>query len=164
MLEEVGIEAITSGQISVAPIPQNATAEEGAGASASTHAIGVFAGDQTDLAKEFVRFWLAEDNLATYFSSNVPGHLPPYACVWDNETFKTARADVWDIYLAGRDTLATTAWDEPTVSWVSQFSTSGGASKDVMAYVCVENLESEAIVERLQEIAEDAIEEMKDYE
>lgn len=164
VLEEVGIEAITSGQISVAPIPQNATAEEGAGASASTHAIGIFAGDETELAKEFVRFWLNEENLATYFSSNVPGHLPPYACVWENEAFKAARADVWEIYMAGRDTLATTAWDEPTVSWVSQFTTSGGAGKDVMAYVCVENLSSEAIVEKLQEIAAEAIAEMEDYE
>lgn len=164
VLEEVGIEAITSGQISVAPIPQNATAEEGAGASASTHAIGIFVGDETELAKEFVRFWLNEQNLVTYFSSNVPGHLPPYTCVWENEAFKAARANVWEIYMAGRDTLATTAWDEPTVSWISQFTTSGGASKDVMAYVCVENLSSEAIVEKLQEIAAEAIAEMEDYE
>lgn len=164
VLEEVGIEAITSGQISVAPIPMNATAEEGAGASASTHAIGIFAGEQTELAKEFVRFWLQEENLATYFSNNVPGHLPPYACVWDNEDFQAARADVWEIYEAGRETLATTAWDEPTVSWVSQFTTSGGGTSDVMSYVCVENMASEDIVAMLQKIAQEAIEEMEDYE
>ena len=36
-----------------------------------------------------------------------------------NADYQAARADVWEIYEAGRETLATTAWDEPTVSWVS---------------------------------------------
>lgn len=164
VLDEVGLEAITSGKIGVAPIPQNATADEGAGANASTHAIGVFAGEQSELAKELVRYWLSEESLVQYFSNNVPGHLPPYACVWDNEDFKAARADVWDIYMAGRDTLATTAWDEPTVSWVSQFNTAGGSSAHCLSYVCVENLSSEEILAKLQAIAKEAIEEMEDYE
>lgn len=164
VLEEVGIEAINNGDISVAPIPMNDTAENGAGASASTHAIGVFTGKNVDLAKEFVRFWLSEDALAKYFSNNVPGHLPPYASVWNNEEFKAARAEVWEIYQAGRDTLATTAWDEPTVNWVSIFQISGAASKDVMSYVCVEGMSSADIVAKLQKLAQDSIEEMADYE
>ncbi len=161
VIEEKGLSWFTDGYVSVAPIPMNRSAEEGAGAGASTHAIGVIDGPNVDLAKEFLRFWLSEDALVTYFSNNIPGHLPPYRVVWDAEAFQKAREAYWNVYLSGKEIIATTQWFHPTAKWEAIFNADGGGGKDVMAYVTVENMPSDQIIDKLTGIAEKAKEELE---
>lgn len=156
IIEEKGLGYFQEGHIGVAPTPMNASAEEGAGSGAATHAIGVVDGEDVDLAKDFLRFWLSEEGLTAYFSHNIPGHLPPYSVVWDKQEFQDAHADYWDIYLTGKEIIETTQWFHPTTTWQALFETDGGAGKDVMADVAVEQLDSETIVENLRRIAEAA--------
>ena len=156
IIEEKGLDWLREGHIGVAPVPLNATAEDGAGAGASTHAIGVIDGENVDLAKEFLRFWLSEDSLNTYFSHNIPGHLPPYSAVWESEEFKKAHEAYWDMYETGRDIIATTQWFHPTVKWEALFNADGGDGKIVMTEVTVERKSSEEIISHLKEIAEKA--------
>lgn len=161
VIEERGLEWFIDGHVSVAPIPMNDTAENGAGAGASTHAIGVVDGDNIELAKEFLRFWLSEESLTTYFSNNIPGHLPPYSAVWDKEEFQKAHEAYWDVYLAGKEIIATTQWFHPTAKWESIFNADGGDGKYVMSAVTVEKRSSEDIIESLREIATNAMAELE---
>ena len=161
VIQEKGLDWLTDGHVAVAPIPMNRSAEEGAGGGAATHAIGLIDGPNADLAKQFLRFWLSEESLITYFSNNIPGHLPPYRVVWDSETFKEARKAYWGVYLAGMDIISTTQWFHPTAKWEALFNADGGAGKDVMAAVTVENLPSEEIMKNLIEIAEKAKKELE---
>lgn len=161
VIEEKGLEWFTDGHVSVAPIPMNATAEEGAGASASTHAIGIIDGGNIDLAKDFLRFWLSEESLVTYFSNNIPGHLPPYTVVWEAEDFQSAHEPYWDVYLSGKEIVATTQWFHPTAKWEALFNADGGSGSDVMSAVTVEKTSSEQIVENLISIAEKAMAELE---
>lgn len=160
VIQEKGLSWFTGGHVSVAPIPMNAAAEEGAGAGASTHAIGVIDGDNIDLAKEFLRFWLSKDALATYFSNNIPGHLPPYRAVWDVPEFQKAHEAYWDVYLSGKTIIENTQWFHPTAKWEALFGADGGGGKDVMSYVTVENMPSADIIVKLTDIAEKAKEEL----
>lgn len=156
IIEEKGLDWLNEGHVGVAPIPSNAAAEEGAGSGASTHAIGIMDGSNVELAKDFLTFWLSENALETYFSNNIPGHLPPYSVVWDSEEFQNAHAAYWDLYTAGRDIIATTQWYHPTVKWQALFNADGGSATDVMADVCVKGMGSDEIVENLRQIAENA--------
>ena len=156
IIEEKGLEWLQEGHVGVAPIPSNATAEEGAGSGASTHAIGIIDGDNIDLAKDFLRYWLSEEALTTYFSNNIPGHLPPYSVVWDNDEFKDAHKEYWDIYITGKDIIATTQWFPSAVKWEALFNADGGDGKFVMANVTVERQDSETIANQLKKIAEEA--------
>jgi multiple sugar transport system substrate-binding protein len=156
IIEEKGLDWLREGHVGVAPIPSNAAPDEGAGSGASTHAIGVMDGSNVDLAKDFLRFWLSEEALVTYFSSNIPGHLPPYTAVWDSEEFRAAHEAYWDLYETGREIIATTQWFHPTAKWEALFNADGGDGKNVMSYVTVERMSSEEIVEKLKKIAENA--------
>lgn len=156
VIEEKGLSWFTDGHVGVAPIPMNATADEGAGASAATHAIGVVDGQNVDLAKDFLRFWLSEESLNTYFSNNIPGHLPPYRVVWESADFQKAHEPYWDVYLSGKEIIANTQWFHPTAKWEALFGADGGASKDVMAAVTVQRQSSQEIIENLKKIAEKA--------
>ena len=156
IMEEVGLEWLNDGIIGVAPVPMNATAAEGAGAGAATHAIGIIDGPNFYLAEDFLRFWLSEESLVTYFSNNIPGHLPPYRVVWDAPSFRAAHADYWDVYVAGKEIIANTRWFHPTVGWEALFNSDGGGGAHMMAAVTVERRSSEEIIENLKEIAANA--------
>lgn len=156
IIEEKGLDWLREGHIGVAAVPLNATAGDGAGAGASTHAIGVIDGENTELAKDFLRYWLSEKSLTTYFSHNIPGHLPPYSVVWDSEEFKKAHEAYWDVYETGKEIIATTQWFPPTVKWEALFNADGGDGKMVMTEVTVERKGSEEIIENLKRIAENA--------
>lgn len=161
VIEEKGLQWFTDGHVAVAPVPMNRSADEGAGAGAATHAIGVIKGPNSALAKEFLRFWLSEKSLVEYFSNNIPGHLPPYRVVWDAEEFKQARKDYWGVYEAGRDIIASTRWFHPTAKWEALFNADGGGGKDVMAAITVDNMSSEQLVQNLIDIAKKAIAELE---
>jgi len=156
IMEEVGLEWFTEGIIGVAPVPMNATPEQGAGAGAATHAIGLIDGPNLELAETFLRFWLSEDSLVTYFSNNIPGHLPPYRVVWNSPQFRNAHADYWEVYGAGYEIIATTQWFHPPVGWEAIFNADGGGGAQVMSAVTIERIPSADIVSNLIAIAENA--------
>ncbi len=162
IIEEKGLEWIEEGNVAISSVPLNASVEEGAGSGANTHAIGVIDGPNADLAKEFLSYWMSESSLELYFSNNIPGHLPPYSAVWDSEKFQEARKDYWNIYLEGKEIIATTQWFHPTVKWQAQFDSDGGNGADVMTAVTVEKLTSEEIIDNLTEIANEAKDEISD--
>lgn len=152
-LEREKPEWLEEGIIAAAPVPVNRPGTPGAGAEAPSHCLAVVNGPNIDSAKEFLRFFMAKESLIKYFSSNIPGHLPPFSIVWDSDVFWGVNPNFAPIFSAGRETIETTEWQHPTVAWGSLATVELGY---LMQRVTVDRWPTEKILDALHKGIRDA--------
>lgn len=141
----------TEGKVAATAIPVNRPGSEGT--AIAYNSLVVVNGPQQAEAKQFVEFLMREDIAVKYFSGNVPGHVPVFSNVYENEDFWKAREKFRSTYEAALTSVKESTYDEPVVPWSGVFNSQAGRDK-IMENVYVNRWSTEQTIAWLKETAE----------
>ncbi|MEG1515266.1 MAG: extracellular solute-binding protein [Clostridia bacterium] len=147
------------GKVAATAIPVNAPGREGT--AIAYNSLVVVNGPKQEAAKCFVEYLMREDVAVRYFSGNVAGHIPVFACVYENEAFWTAREKFRSTYESALVSIRESRYDEPVVPWSGVFNSIAGRDK-LMENVYVNRWTTEQTITWLKDTVASVRDEWKD--